>query len=176
MHTLRVVIELIPPDAARQNEWLEMADEYGQGHIEGGATGERTVDDLRDPDVFRAWVEQTWAHERGEDLPAGWVPSSTRWIAQDGRLLGFVSIRHELNDRLREVGGHIGYAVRPSARGRGVASAACALALAECRRLGVERVLITCDDDNRASARVIERNGGVLEDVRGGKRRYWVDV
>jgi predicted acetyltransferase len=104
------------------------------------------------------------------------VPSSSRWIEEEGRLVGFIALRHELNDYLLDQGGHIGYAVRPSARGRGLATAATALVLRECRRRGIDPVLITCDDDNAASATVIERNGGVLEDVRRGKRRYWVTV
>ena len=104
------------------------------------------------------------------------VASTTRWVAVDGRLVGFLSVRHELNDYLLELGGHIGYAIRPLERGQGYATAATALALEECRRLGIDRVLITCDDTNVASATVIERNGGVLEDLRGGKRRYWVDL
>jgi predicted acetyltransferase len=115
-------------------------------------------------------------HERDENVPAELVASTTRWVAVDGRLVGFLSIRHELNDFLRELGGHIGYAIRPAERGKGYATAATALALDECRRLGIARVLVTCDETNVASATVIERNGGVLEDVRGAKRRYWVTL
>jgi predicted acetyltransferase len=121
-------------------------------------------------------VEMLLDHERGENLPEGFVPGASRWVAEDGRLVGFVSIRHELNNNLREVGGHIGYAIRPSERRKGYATAATALALEECRRRGIDRVLVTCDVDNVASATVIERNGGVLEDVRGVKRRYWIDL
>jgi predicted acetyltransferase len=167
-------IELVVPDVGRHQEWLEMADEFLGQRIEGGAMDSVSVDDLRNPDRFAAWVRTLLDNERGESLPEGYVPGSSRWIAENGRLVGFVSIRHELNDWLREVGGHIGYAVRPSARRRGIATAATALALEECRRRGIDRVLITCDDDNLASATVIERNGGVLEDVRNGKRRYWI--
>lgn len=169
-------IELVIPDAARHQEWLEMADEFDGVRIDGGALESVSVRDLRDPDRFATWVRLLLDNERGKNLPEGFVPSSTRWIAEDGRLVGFVSIRHQLNDWLREAGGHIGYAVRASARNRGIATAAAALALEECRRRGVTRVLITCDVDNGASATVIEHNGGVLEDVRGGKRRYWVTL
>lgn len=77
-------------------------------------------------------------------------------------------------------GGHIGYGVRPSARGRGLATWALSVVLDEARQLGLKRVLVTCDDTNIASARTIERNGGQLEDTRdtelGHTRRYWIDL
>ena len=104
------------------------------------------------------------------------VPDTKRWIVEGDQLLGFLSVRHELNDFLLEEGGHIGYSVRPSARRRGLATYACAWGLAHLRALGVDRALITCDEDNAASAATILRNGGVLEDVRRGKQRYWVDL
>jgi predicted acetyltransferase len=170
------VLELVRPDAARHAEWLAMADEFGRDRIDGGAMGSQTVDQLRPADTFRVWVNMLLDHERGDNVPDGLVPSTTRWVAVDGRLVGFLSVRHQLNDFLRELGGHIGYAIRPSERRRGYATAATALALAECRRRGINPVLVTCDDDNVGSARVIERNGGVLEDVRNGKRRYWVEL
>ena len=170
------MVELLVPDASRHREWLHMADEFGRDRIDGGAMGTATVDELRTPDAFAAWVEMLLDHERGQNLSEGFVPSTTRWVAEDGRLVGFVSIRHELNDTLREVGGHIGYAIRPSERRKGYATTATALALEECRRRGIHRVLVTCDDTNVASAAVIERNGGVLEDIRGVKRRYWIDL
>ena len=83
-------------------------------------------------------------------------------------------MRHRVNESLLVVGGHIGYAVRPSARRRGVATAALRLALGMAARLGIDPALVTCEDDNVASARTIEANAGVLEDVRGTSRRYWV--
>lgn len=153
-----------------------MMAEFGTDRIDGGAMGSRTVAQLCDPAVFEQWVALLAAQERGEDLPDDLVASTSRWIVEDGRLVGFLSVRHLLNDYLRELGGHIGYAVRPSARRRGIATAATRLALQECARRGIDPVLITCDIDNVASATVIERNGGVLEDVRGGKRRYWVSL
>ena len=170
------MLELVRPDATRQAEWLAMAEEFGRDRIDGGAMGSQTVDELRDPERFRDWVEMLLDHERGVRVPPELVASTTRWVAVDGRLVGFLSVRHELNEFLLELGGHIGYAIRPLERGHGYATAATALALEECRRLGMDRVLITCDDTNVASATVIERNGGLLEDVRGVKRRYWVDL
>ena len=102
------------------------------------------------------------------------------WIVEGGDYLGAIDLRHYLNDVLLDVGGHIGYSVRPSFRRRGLATWALGSVLPEARALGLDRVLVTCDDDNTGSARSIERNGGVLEDVRatdaGVKRRYWITL
>ncbi len=102
------------------------------------------------------------------------------WIVEDDTYLGAVDLRHRLNGFLLDAGGHIGYSVRPSARRRGLATWALGAVLPEARAMGLERALVTCDDDNVASARSIESNGGVLEDVRttevGRKRRYWITL
>ena len=85
-----------------------------------------------------------------------------------------MAVRHELTEHLLEVGGHIGYDVRRSRRGEGQATAMLRAVLPEANALGIDPALITCDADNIASRRVIEANGGVLEDQRGLKMRYWV--
>jgi predicted acetyltransferase len=121
--------------------------------------------------------------ERGVNLPPNHVPS-TFWFAFKGkRIVGRVSIRHRLNDRLLRVGGHIGYVVVPEFRRQGHATAILRLALDFAHeKLGHDRVLVTCDDDNIGSIKTIENNGGVLENVISGpdldrpKRRYWIDV
>ncbi|WP_203755881.1 GNAT family N-acetyltransferase [Cellulomonas chitinilytica] len=117
----------------------------------------------------------------GVGLPPGWVPATFLVADVDGVIVGRVSVRHELNEWLTRVGGHIGYAVRPAFRRRGYATEILRQSLAVARSVGVAAALVTCDDDNVASARTIERCGGVLEDValvEGGtpKRRYWVDT
>lgn len=135
----------------------------------------------------RSWGEQLDAFEhqaRGMDLPADRVPADFL-VAQVGaptaaQIVGRVSIRHRLTPLLLEIGGHVGYAVRPAFRRRGHATAMLDLSVRRLAELGVPEVLVTCDDDNRGSARVIERCGGVLEDVRPiaegvpAKRRYWI--
>lgn len=83
-------------------------------------------------------------------------------------------IRHRLTASLREIGGHIGYDIRPSARRHGHATAMLAAALPVARSLGIDRALLTCDADNLGSRKVIEANGGVLEDKSGDTVRYWV--
>lgn len=103
-----------------------------------------------------------------------WVLNTNLWWVDGDEYVGRVSVRHELNDWLREVGGHIGYDVRRSRRGEGHATAMLRAALDVAHDLGIERALLTCDEDNLPSRAVIERNGGVLEDTRGGKLRYWV--
>ena len=106
--------------------------------------------------------------------PAGYVPSTTLWWVSGAEYLGRLAIRHVLTPRLREHGGHIGYDVRPSARRRGHATAMLAAALPVARRLGIDSVLIMCEQDNTGSKKVIEANGGIYLDRRGTKLRYWV--
>jgi len=104
------------------------------------------------------------------------VPCTTLWWLDGTEYLGRVAIRHRLTQRLREYGGHIGYDVRPSARRRGHATAMLRAALPVARRLGIASALVTCDVTNVASRRVIEANGGVLEDERAGTLRYWINT
>jgi predicted acetyltransferase len=102
------------------------------------------------------------------------VSGTYLWMVDGETVVGRVSLRHELTPWLLEVGGHIGYAVRPSARRRGYASEALRLMLQVAAERGIDPALVTCDEDNVGSRRVIEANGGVLEDLRGGKLRFWV--
>lgn len=117
------------------------------------------------------------------NLPQGWVGASAYWLVDDEaqRFLGQIDIRHDLTDRLLQYGGHIGYAVRLGEWNKGYATLMLALALPHARKLGITRCLITCDDDNPGSARVMEKNGFVLGDkvpnIIAGQpvitRRYW---
>ncbi len=106
--------------------------------------------------------------------PEGFVPDTELWLLDGDEFLGRIGIRHRLTPFLLEVGGHIGYDVRPSARRRGHATAMLREALVVARSLGIDPALLTCDADNVASRAVIERSGGVLEDERAGKLRFWV--
>lgn len=116
-------------------------------------------------------------------LKPGLVPQTIFWMLDaDGLAVGMVRMRHYLNDKLRLHGGHIGLFVRRDRRGKGYAREALRLALAELRRLGEKRVLLTVDPENAPSIRVIERNGGRFEDLAPDPdtgrlyRRYWIEM
>lgn len=106
----------------------------------------------------------------------GIVPHTTWWWVDGEDYLGRISVRHRLTEFLRDVGGHVGYYVRPSRRRRGHATAMLRGVLPYAADLGLERVLVTCDDTNEGSRRAIEAAGGVLEDQRGVKLRYWLST
>ena len=108
------------------------------------------------------------------DPPEGFVPATMLWAVDGDRWLGRVSVRHELNDHLIRFGGHIGYAVRPSARRRGIATALLHVGLGMLNGIGVGEALILCAEDNEGSRRVIETAGGELEKVVEGLRSYRV--
>ena len=106
--------------------------------------------------------------------PEGWVPCTTWWWVEGSEYLGRIALRHRLTEHLREIGGHVGYDVRPTARRHGHATAMLKAIRPHAAALGIDPALVTCDVDNVGSRRVIEAAGGVLEDERSGKLRYWV--
>jgi predicted acetyltransferase len=112
---------------------------------------------------FAAYTGLLAAWARGERLPRGHVPGHVYWLVRSGTdIVGTSRLRHCLTPTLEDIGGHIGYDIRPSARRRGYGTRLLALTLERARALGLDRVLLTCDTDNVGSARIIERNGGVL--------------
>jgi predicted acetyltransferase len=163
-----------------RRDWREEAIDYFQECVEAG---------LVDLDCMLTLVRDDWDEylqrvekDRGGDWLDDRVPQTYYWYVQDGRIVGRIRLRHRLNDRLEKKGGHIGYDVRPGEWGKGHATRMLQQMLEIARDEGFGRVLLTCDDDNLASARVIEKCGGVLQDTipspRSGKphRRYWIDL
>lgn len=116
-----------------------------------------------------------------KNAEGGLVPDSTFFCLDTDRniIVGAVNIRHYLNERLLLDGGHIGDGVRPSERRKGIATRMIALALDECKKLGIEKVLMVCNKTNTGSAKSIINNGGVLENeiISDGEteQRYWID-
>jgi predicted acetyltransferase len=131
---------------------------------------------------FSCYLEVLAEQERGVNLPPNYVPSTFLFAFVATRIVGRVSIRHSLNEFLWRVGGHIGYVVVPEFRQRGYATTILRMSVQIARdKLGISRILVTCDDDNIGSIRTIEKNGGILENVVSGthlekpKRRYWIE-
>ena len=147
--------------------WVEAPDGRGYSGTDFGRAEMETAEG------FARYV--AWRLDSSlEDSPRthGHVPCTFFWVVDDAdpdTYLGTVSIRHRLTPFLLAIGGHVGYSVRPSARRRGVATRALRLLLPHAAALGIDPVLVTCDVDNVGSAKVIEANGGVLEDVCGGQ-------
>lgn len=130
-------------------------------------------------ETFRLLQEQ-WS--RGENLPLGFVPSTYYVGVVDGMVVGRVFIRHELNDFLERIGGHVGYGVVPGFRRKGYATEMLRLALPLCSSLGLEKILVTCDVDNVGSRKVIENCGGIFAGISDEpeidvqKRKYWIET
>jgi predicted acetyltransferase len=181
------VPELIAPTTAVHASFLEAVREY-----EAEGRGTAGDDSMLGQDIYR--YGSRWQDRAGfadyvarvraaecEDTPRpeGFVPTTTLWYvagAARDTFIGRLGIRHRLTPRLLEWGGHIGYDVRPSARRRGHATAMLRVSLPIARDLGIDRVLVTCDHDNVASRKVIEACGGVFDDRRAEKLRFWIDT
>lgn len=172
--------QLVEPTIAVRASFLAAMQEFvGEGR---GGDGSMVGNDLLEWDGrwetdegFATYVRAV-VGDQEEDAPRrpGWVPCTTLWWVDGADYLGRIAIRHRLTPSLREVGGHVGYDIRRSARRQGHATAMLGAALPVAARLGIDPALITCDDTNVASRKVIEANGGRLEDRRGVKLRFWV--
>ena len=167
-------MELRRPTLEDKDAILEMIAEFdaAKSYMHGGmgSAWKRAKD-------YEDWLKIVEQQEDAANLPAGWVPA-IKFLSFDetGLPLGFLALRLSLNDKLFVEGGHIGYSIRPSARGKGLAKEQLRQGLQVAKSKNIKRVLVTCDSDNAASRAVILANGGALEDIRGGKERYWIDV
>lgn len=156
------------------------APEVRAAHAELAADGFDFLLDERPGEPWPAYVRRLQRIRDGVDLDEGRVPATFLVAEAGGRLVGRVSVRHELNARLAERDGHIGYCVRPGDRRRGHATEILRQALLVARAVGVTRALVTCDEGNLASAATIEACGGRFERPAAGEgtavRRYLLDT
>lgn len=136
---------------------------------------------LADDTDWAGYIDQRKRAHHGIGLPPDRVPASYLVAVNGDGIVGRSSIRHQLNDKLLAVGGHIGYCVLPESRRRGIATEILRQSLIIARALGIDHALLTCDADNIASRTVIERCGGVLDpgwpqtDTAPPKLRYWIN-
>jgi predicted acetyltransferase len=118
-----------------------------------------------------------------EQVDAGKVPQLDFFLLRDGAtILGWSGLRLRLNPNLEDIGGHIGYRIRPTERRKGYGTRILAMTLTEARKLGLSDLLLTCDSDNTGSRRIIERNGGQLASESVSPQsgvlvaRYWIHI
>ncbi|MEK3785914.1 GNAT family N-acetyltransferase [Paenibacillus sp. FSL K6-1230] len=169
-------LQLVRPSLKWQEGYLRFYENWV-------ASGERMVPWViaRNPEDFEEMLALLCGDEQAGEQE-GRVSNSTYWLVNPQQhVLGAVNIRHELGPGMLNRGGHIGYGLCPSARGKGYASEMLRLALIEGAKLGLEKVLLTCDDTNAASFHTIEGQGGqrdsdFREDNGNLVRRYWIDL
>lgn len=158
-------------------QYKEKLMDYKREFIENGDSMDGSAG-LRNANSFEDWYSALCE----ETLRPGLVPSTTYMAisTDDNRLIGMIDIRHSLNDYLLNFGGHIGYSIRKSERKKRYATEMLALGLKECKKLNIEKVLITCDKNNIASAKTIINNGGQLENEISQEdritQRYWINL
>jgi len=167
---------LVEPAEVYRDSYLEAVREFlAEGHAPVWPMARLETD-------FAGFAAFLRRHSHPAHVAPTRVPESVLWLVEGDVYIGRFSIRHALNEWLRTVGGHIGYEIRPSQRRRGYGTLGLKLALPHAKAMGLRRVLITCDETNIGSRRIIEANGGRFENAveQPGdpikKLRYWIDL
>lgn len=169
-------MKLVIPSLQYKQSYLQAVDEAKD------ETGITILSRPKKNQSFEQFVSNKIEEAKGLHLPKGWVPATELWLIDNGEFIGRVSIRHELTDHLLKIGGHIGYWIRPSKRRMGYGKEIFKLALSEAKKMGISKVLVTCDETNIGSCKIIEANGGVLENIvdidqkKPRKKRYWITL
>ncbi|MRH87704.1 GNAT family N-acetyltransferase [Nocardia sp. SYP-A9097] len=168
--------DLAAPTTDLHASWLEAHAEWGPDMHEDGF-GLLPTDEVDSPAGFEVWVARL-TDEPDHGNTSG-IRCRYRWIVEGGKVLGGIALRYGSGETVTRTG-HIGFGIRPSARGCGVATWALGRMLDDARGLGMDRVLLVCAEENVASAKTIERHGGVLESIQdtelGPARRYWITI
>ena len=170
-------IILIKPDLSYVDEITKYKEEsLKESPLINGSAGLNRFSSIED------WLEELKKRSSEATVPEGLVPSSTYLGVRekDNYIVGMIDIRHYLNEYLTQVGGNIGYSVRKTERNKGYAKRMLKLALEKCRDLKMKKVLITCDEDNIASEKVILSANAKFEDIRcidgENKKRFWIEL
>ena len=170
-------IILIKPDLSYADEITKYKEEsLKESPLINGSAGLNRFSSIKD------WLEELKKRSSEATVPEGLVPSSTYLGVRekDNYIVGMIDIRHYLNEYLTQVGGNIGYSVRKTERNKGYAKQMLKLALEKCKELKIKKVLITCDEDNIASEKVILSANAKFEDIRcidgENKKRFWIEL
>ncbi len=167
-----MAMRLVRPSVEWKKEHEEYMKEWGNHRMTPSSFN------LAGYENYEAYLTALKIRESGD---GEWVPCTNYFLVDDtDRVLAMVDIRHVLTDYLHNVGGHIGYGVRPAARRQGHATRILAEALKKCDELGIQRVLVTCNNDNIGSAKTIIKNGGIednsfIEEDGTVVRRFWIE-
>lgn len=149
----------------------EMIEEIGEG--ENGFRNSLPLSGFED---FRNSLPRYVEMSQGINLPEGYVAQTIYWLYVNEKPVAYGKLRHRLNEHLLMHGGHVGYSVRPTERGKGYGKLILAEIIKEARKMGIDRLLLTCDDTNTRSRNVIESNNGKLENIVDGNCRYWITL
>ncbi len=163
-------MRLVKPNKKYEKSWKLAVQEFKKEGYER---------DFLSPDLsIDKVIKKINDNSKGKNLPYNFVPSSTYWLVEKDVFIGHINIRHYLNEDLKKINGHIGYAIRPSMRRRGYGTEILKRGILKARSLGIKSIFITCDDSNIGSRRIIEKNKGKLKDIvfidKTKKRRYWI--
>jgi predicted acetyltransferase len=170
-------IELVIPS----EKYKEIINGYKGEFIETGDSMDGTAG-LQNADTFEEWYSALIDNSSEETVREGLVPATTFLAIRksDSKLVGMINIRHKLNDYLLKSGGNIGYSIRKTEREKGFATEMLKIALEKCKDMRIDKVLITCNKDNIASAKTIINNGGILEneilEENRITQRYWITL
>ena len=170
-------IILVKPDLSYSDEIIKYKEEsLKENPLINGSAGLNRFSSIED------WLEELKKRSSEATVPEGLVPSSTYLGVRekDNYIVGMIDIRHYLNEYLTQVGGNIGYSVRKTQRNKGYAKQMLKLALEKCKELKIKKVLITCDEDNIASEKVILSANAKFEDIRciDGEniKKFWIEL
>lgn len=169
-----MAIELIEPSAAFIESYQSALIEFDEQRIVGFWKLFGPIEDVA------AYLQTIRSYQHISGLEKSIVPASVYWLVDGDEFVGHTSVRHVLNAALERNGGHIGYAIRPSHHRRGYGTRILELVLPRARSLGIQRALLTCNKDNVASRKIIEKHGGILIDDTnfsdGGILRFWITL
>jgi predicted acetyltransferase len=173
------MLDLVKPTVRLHGSWLDAHNEWGAGVHEDGF-GLLATDEVESSVGFATWVQRlSGKSESAEQGVANGERCEYRWIVDDDRVFGGIALRYGDDEVVQRLG-NVGYGIRPSQRGRGLATWALTHMIGEALAVGLNRLLLICEHDNVASAKTIAANAGIAENNPdpglGRVRRYWIEI